>query len=129
MDLEDYLRGRRLRIRLHEESYDISLFEEGQGTEGAFAVIDYRGERTVVRRTRDDGSTMDRFRMLSVDADLPMDLVGLLAYLSGALAKAGIPIFVISSFRTDHIMIKEEHLAKAMEALMELGVELVHPNE
>jgi len=72
---------------------------------------------------------MDRFRMLSVEADLPLDLVGLLAYLSSTLAKAGVPIFVISSFRTDHLFVKREHMAKAERALFDLGVELVQPKE
>jgi len=47
--------------------------------------------------------------------------VGFLARVSGALAEEGISIFVISSYSTDHILVKEKDVLKAIRKLEELG--------
>jgi hypothetical protein len=51
-----------------------------------------------------------------------LDLVGFLALVSGALAKRKIPIFVISSSRTDHVLMLERDLEKGIDALESLGM-------
>ena len=48
-------------------------------------------------------------------------LVGFLAKVSKVLADEKIPIFVISAYSTDHILVKETDLAMAEEKLKELG--------
>jgi hypothetical protein len=48
-------------------------------------------------------------------------LVGFLAKVSKVLADEKIPIFVISAYSTDHILVKEKDLAMAEEKLKELG--------
>jgi hypothetical protein len=57
------------------------------------------------------------FRALKVIGPLPFDLVGLLARLASALADAGIPIFVISTFETDFILVPQARLDDATDAL------------
>ena len=56
-----------------------------------------------------------------VAGTLDFSLVGILAGISGLLAGAGIPVFVISTFRTDYIFIKKEHDRKARSILSENG--------
>lgn len=55
------------------------------------------------------------FRLITFRTTLPFDTVGLIAKLSSALAQEGIPTLVLSSFSTDHILVKEEHLSRAVE--------------
>ena len=57
------------------------------------------------------------FRVISFDLDLPNDLVGFLAVASRALAQAGVPILAICGYTKDHILLREEHLERALAAL------------
>ena len=57
------------------------------------------------------------FRVISFDHDLPDDLVGFLAVASRALADAGVPILAICGYTKDHILVREEHLERALAAL------------
>ena len=61
------------------------------------------------------------WKILTFDILLPFELVGFLAKVSKALADENIPIFVISAYSTDHILVKEKDLARAEEKLKELG--------
>jgi uncharacterized protein len=47
--------------------------------------------------------------------------VGILAALSAPLAKAGISIFVVSTFDTDYVFVKHEHLREALKTLRTVG--------
>lgn len=55
----------------------------------------------------------------------PFDLsmVGILAKASHALAGAGIPVFVISTYRYDHILVPLDRQEEAVRALMKEGFE------
>ena len=55
--------------------------------------------------------------MLQVAGLLEFSLTGVLAAIAAPLAQAGVSIFAISTFDTDYVLVKEENLAKAMEAL------------
>jgi hypothetical protein len=57
------------------------------------------------------------FRVISFDLDLPDDLVGFLAVASRALAEAGVPILAICGYTKDHILVRDEHLERALAAL------------
>ncbi|HHY60727.1 MAG TPA: ACT domain-containing protein [Clostridia bacterium] len=61
------------------------------------------------------------WRYLVIEGSLDFSLVGVLASISGALARKGISVFVISTYDTDYILVKEPALAKAVEALVEEG--------
>lgn len=52
---------------------------------------------------------------------VPMTTVGLLAALCTALAAERIPVFVISSFDTDYLLVHAERAAAARTALERLG--------
>ncbi len=53
--------------------------------------------------------------------ELDFSLVGILANLSGVLAEKGIPIFAVSTYNTDYILVKEEWFAEAVRALQAAG--------
>lgn len=53
-------------------------------------------------------------------------LTGVLASFLDPLAMRGIPIFAVSTFDTDYILVKEEHAATALQTLIEAGHTLTH---
>jgi uncharacterized protein len=61
------------------------------------------------------------FRVISFNLDLPDDLVGFLAVASRTLADAGVPILAICGYTKDHILVREEHLDRALVALTALS--------
>jgi hypothetical protein len=94
--------------------------------EGAFATIKDRKETTVIiDQSKADGADFIEaekgWKLLTFDAKLPFGLTGFLARVSQALAEEGISIFVVSTYSTDHVLVKEEHLEKALEKLEGLG--------
>jgi uncharacterized protein len=52
-------------------------------------------------------------------------LTGVLASFLDPLAQRGVPIFAISTFDTDYVLVKEEHAAAALETLQAAGHELI----
>ena len=54
---------------------------------------------------------------IKVVGPLDFGLTGILADLSGLLARAGISLFALSTFDTDYILVKSEQLASAVDAL------------
>jgi hypothetical protein len=61
------------------------------------------------------------WRALKVAGPLDFSLTGILAGIAGTLARAGISIFAISTFDTDYILVKNENLKAAREALTAAG--------
>jgi uncharacterized protein len=55
--------------------------------------------------------------VISFDVDLPADLKGFLAAITGALATAGVPLLAICGYTKDHVLVREEHLDAAMQAV------------
>jgi hypothetical protein len=52
---------------------------------------------------------------------LAFSLVGALASLLVPLAAAGVNVFVVSTFDTDYLLVKEEKLDRAVETLRRAG--------
>jgi hypothetical protein len=65
------------------------------------------------------------FRCLGVAGPLEFDAVGVLASLAGPLARARVPILAISTFDTDYLLVRGEHLARAVRALTRAGHRVV----
>lgn len=64
------------------------------------------------------------FRLLTFDIELDFNVFGFLAEILRILAEAEIPIVALSAFSRDHILIKQENLAKALKVLGEFVEEL-----
>jgi hypothetical protein len=67
------------------------------------------------------------YRMLRVEGPLPFDLVGVFASIVGPLAGAGISIFPIATFDTDHVLVKAADLERAVVALERAGHRVTRP--
>ncbi len=61
------------------------------------------------------------FKAFAVVGTLDFKLIGVIAHLAQPLADAGIPIFGISTYDTDHILVREASLADAAAALIAAG--------
>jgi hypothetical protein len=61
------------------------------------------------------------FRALRVDGTLAFQETGVLVSLGTPLATAGVPIFVVSTFDTDYILVAGPLLAEAVGALRKAG--------
>jgi uncharacterized protein len=69
-----------------------------------------------------EGAKCERgWRILQVAGPLEFSLTGVLAAIAMPLAKSGVSIFAISTFDTDYVLVKEEALEKAVEALRGAG--------
>nr|WP_042185700.1 ACT domain-containing protein [Kibdelosporangium sp. MJ126-NF4]CEL16832.1 hypothetical protein [Kibdelosporangium sp. MJ126-NF4]CTQ91940.1 hypothetical protein [Kibdelosporangium sp. MJ126-NF4] len=66
------------------------------------------------------------WRLLTVRGPLEFTLTGIMASLAGSLAAAGVPLYALSTYNTDHILVKAADLDRAVSALREAGHE-VHP--
>lgn len=64
------------------------------------------------------------FRLLTFDVKLDFTVVGFLAEISRILAEAEISIIALSSFSRDHILVKQNDLAKALKVLGEVVEDL-----
>ena len=82
--------------------------------------IDYGTIRHQIR----NGKTAGNYRLLSFDIELDFTVVGFLAAVAKILADAGISIIALSAFSRDHLLIRQEDLAKTLKVLGEYVAEL-----
>jgi hypothetical protein len=69
-----------------------------------------------------DGVQCDRgWRCLRVSGTLDLSLVGVLASMVGPLSDAAISVFVLSTFDTDYLLLKERDFGRAVEVLLRHG--------
>jgi len=61
---------------------------------------------------------------LKLEGPFPFSMTGILASFLRPLADAKIPIFAISTFDTDYVLIKQDDLPRAQVALKAAGHEL-----
>lgn len=65
---------------------------------------------------------------LKVEGPLDFSLTGVLATLAGTLAEAGVPLFAISTYDTDYLLVRENDLARAEAALTAAGHRVSRPS-
>jgi uncharacterized protein len=66
------------------------------------------------------------WRCLRVRGPLEFSMVGVLAALAEPLARANVPIFVVSTFDTDYILVSGAHVDRAGAALVGAGHVVAH---
>jgi uncharacterized protein len=105
---------------------------------GFFCVVRTRDELSIVcteDACTEDACTEDRipdgalaergWMALKLEGPFPFSMTGVLASFLQPLAEARIPIFAISTFDTDYVLIKRENLEQAVAALAVAGHEKV----
>ena len=66
------------------------------------------------------------WRGMRIEGQLDFSLTGILAGITGVLAEADIPVFAVSTFRTDYIFVKEELFERTCRKLEEAGYAVLH---
>ena len=69
---------------------------------------------------RDDG-----WRAFRVSGTLDLSLVGVLRGIADVLADIGVPVFVVSTYDTDYVLVKEGFLDRSLDALSAAGYGVV----
>ena len=69
---------------------------------------------------RDDG-----WRGFRIQGILDFSMIGILSKISGILAENKIGIFVVSTFNTDYILVKEENYDRALALLSANGYDII----
>jgi hypothetical protein len=69
------------------------------------------------------------WRLLTVRGPLEFTLTGIMAALSGELAAAGVSLFAMSTYDTDHLLVKSVDLRRAVHALRDAGHDVPDPEQ
>jgi len=64
------------------------------------------------------------WRALKLHGPIPFSEVGVLAGLAGALARAGLSVFAVSTYDTDYLLVRADDLPGARAALERAGYEV-----
>lgn len=131
---------RRLAVDVQRDGYSVARFPPGTPFPATPAAGD--GVLISVTSTPDEVSVVcptdlappgaeqieHGWRLLTVRGPLEFTLTGIMAAIAGALAAAGVSLFALSTFDTDHILVKATDLARAVHALTEAGHEVNQPH-
>ena len=90
----------------------VGIFQETEGT-----TLICRRESAVASGLKFEGT----FRQLTLTVHSSLQAVGLLAAVSTALARSGIPCNAVSAFHHDHLFVPSVHAERAMAVLRELA--------
>ena len=81
-----------------------------------------------VPEARPAGLQVERgFRVFQVEGPLDFALTGVLSGLLAPLARAGVPVFALSTFLTDYLLVREGMVDRAAQALSEAAEVLRQP--
>jgi hypothetical protein len=64
-----------------------------------------------------DTTVEEDWRALVVPGPIPFEATGVLAAITVPLADAGVPVFAISTYDTDYVLVREPQLARALHVL------------
>ena len=96
------------------------IFRDGREVTLLLEEDDWGRIRHIVR----DARVETGFRLVTLDIELPWDVVGYLARVTQILAATEIPVGALSSFSRDHLLIKQDDLGRALRVLSEHVKEL-----
>jgi|LSQX01.1.fsa_nt_gb hypothetical protein len=106
---------------------DLSGFDSGSDAPDAvpFFLARTGSEISLVCRTtrvpRITVAREDGWSLFRVEGPLDFGLVGILSSLTGTLAAAGIPVFAVSTFDTDYLLVHTDRLTETLTAWRAAG--------
>ncbi|KAJ1956156.1 hypothetical protein EC988_001496 [Linderina pennispora] len=126
-----------LRLKIQDGDYSVCRFVPTTDlsqllnlcADGFFSITRTKDEISVVRpsftgedslrTTHSDCSYKieSGWRLLKVEGPLDFGLVGIIHKISERLATAQVPLFVVSTFDTDYVLVKKDRLDDAVDAL------------
>ena len=121
-------------LKLLENEYSVYKFNPNI----SISENKFDGEFVSITRTKDEisvvavSSLLDNFenvekgwKIFKVDEILDFGLIGILSKISTLLAEEMISIYVVSTYNTDYIMVKEKNLYNTIEKLRKNGYEII----
>ena len=128
MKFEEFKKDTEIRASVRKKEYSIAkVASVPAASDKVFAVVTDGAEITVVAEVGHGLNAIEEekpLRIISFDTKMPFDLIGFLAYITKLLADQNISLFAISSFSTDHILMKEVYLEKAIQVLKDAKVKV-----
>lgn len=129
-ELDEYIKGGKAIV--WPKRFAITKAEEPNCS--CFAVIQDQNEITlIVEEEKLDtvpAIEIERgWRMITFDMVLPFGVIGFLARIAQGLAESRIPIFALSAYSTDHILVKHDYLDNAVDVLESLGLVVAEKEE
>ena len=67
----------------------------------------------------------DGWKALRIQGVLEFSLIGILSKIATILADQNIPIFAVSTYNTDYLLVKKENYEKAIQALEAAGYKII----
>jgi hypothetical protein len=123
MESPEYIEGGK--VYVWDETFAIAQTEKP--LINAFAVIQDKKEITVImdqeKIHEDDVIQMDNnWKLITFDMVLPLQTIGFLAKVTTVLADEHISVCALSTYSTDHIIVKKQDLLKTLRKLETLGL-------
>ena len=123
MELSEYFEGGE--VYVWEETFAIAQTEKP--FINAFAMIQDKKEITVImdqeKIHEDDVIQMNNnWKLITFDMVLPLQTIGFLAKVTTVLADEHISVCALSTYSTDHILVKKQDLLKTLRKLETLGL-------
>lgn len=114
-----------LKIKVMDGDY--SIIRSKRFYPNAFANIKASDAYTVMIESnklnkKDIISLSKNFKIIQFETIIPVNLIGFIAEIANTLAKENISILLLSSYSTDHIIVKKKNLKKTIKTLEKLGV-------
>ena len=101
---------------------DLPWWAEASGEFLSFARTPDETSVVCEERRVPEGVHVERgYRGLRVEGTVLFEAIGVLASLAVPLADAGISIFVMSTFDTDYVLVREDQLEEAIDVLRRAG--------
>lgn len=130
------MQKRQLQLSLLNEIYGICVFENDAPIPDWAAMTSFcsitrtQKELTIVcpQNIIPFGCECDTdWRCFRIDGSFDLNQIGVISSLAAPLARAGISIFVVSSFDTDYILVKKEKVEQAVTVLSDNGHLIARP--
>ncbi len=125
----------RLKLEILKNRYGVCKLESGTAIpgwisgKGFFSITGTPEELSLVCEEEliPEGVKSEKgWRIFKVQGPLDFSLIGILSAISTCLAEAGISIFVVSTYETDYIMVREKGFQQAVTALIKAGYEILN---
>ncbi len=117
-----------MKLELLKKDYAVCRLQSKQLPDGEFTSLTVScGEISLVceeEHVPDSCAAEKGWRGLRVCGVLDFSLIGILAGLTGTLARAGVSVFAVSTYDTDYLFVKKDSLEAAVQALKAAGYEI-----
>ncbi len=103
---------------------DVDVNSFAWQSEPLFALVNTPEECTLILRQEllpKNTVSQNGFRCFRVAQTMEFDVVGVIAGISKILAAAGLPIFVVSTYNTDYVLVKQDLMDQARTELQDNG--------